>query len=187
MSNRAADTPVPPELYEVPHWYACLTTARAEKKAARLLDDAGFEHYLPLVVQERRWSDRVKKVPMPLFPGYVFARFVLTELGRILDQPAIATVARPSGYPTPIRPEVIESVRRMVEGANETGVLPRAEDYLVVGDEVEVGGGPFTGMTGVLLEERGRTRVAVRIEALKQATSVEIAREHVRKVPSDRR
>lgn len=177
----AGDPGAPKELYADPHWYACRTNPRAEKKAARLLESAGFEWYLPLVEQERQWSDRTKTVHVPIFPGYVFARFRLSELGRILAQPPIANVASPTGYPTPIRDEVMESVRRMVDGVNETGELPRHEDYLVTGDEVVVTDGPFEGMSGVLVEERGSARVAVHVEALRQATSVEVPRDRVRR------
>ena len=171
----------PQRLYAEPHWYACRTNPRAEKKVARLLEGAGFEWFLPLIEEERRWSDRTKVIEVPLFPGYVFARFILSDLSRILDLPPISTVARPAGYPTPIRDEVMDAIRRMVEGVNETGELPRNEDYLVEGDDVMVTEGPFRGMKGLLLAARGRARVVVRVEALRQATSVEVPREQVRR------
>ena len=38
--------PAPPELYERPHWYACHTRSRAEKRVERMLADAGVEAFL---------------------------------------------------------------------------------------------------------------------------------------------
>ncbi len=164
------------ELYKISRWYACRTRARAEKQVDRLLLAAGFESYLPLVELERQWADRKKRVAFPLFPGYVFARFRLGEIHEILRTPGVVTVLRVNGYPTPIREEELESVRRLVAGVNQTGVLPSPSDYLEEGQEVVVVDGPFKGMYGVLLEVRGRISVVVRLSAIRQAVRVQIDR-----------
>ncbi len=166
----------PAELYRDPHWFACRTRHRSERKVSELLTGGGIETYLPLVERERRWSDRKTRVGFPLFPGYVFARFALGRIHEVLRLPAVSTVVRPNGYPTPVRPEELESVRRMTEGVNETGTVPTPEDYLTPGVEVVVIDGPFEGMRGILLESKGHSRVAIRIRALRQATSVEVPR-----------
>lgn len=165
----------PAELYERPHWYACLTRARAEKTVARMMTLTGLETYLPLVESDRKWADRTKRVAFPLFPSYVFVRITLTELHSVLSTPGVATVLRPNGYPTPVRDDEIESVRCMLKGTSETGAEVAPEEYLLPGAEVIVESGPFRGMRGKLVERRGRTRIAVRITALKLAASVEVS------------
>ncbi|MFQ5680404.1 MAG: transcription termination/antitermination protein NusG, partial [Gemmatimonadota bacterium] len=155
-------------------WYACQTRARAEKQVELRLRGVGFESYLPLLLRERQWADRRKRVALPLFPGYVFARFPLTDLHAVLGTPGLATVVRLNGRPTPVREEEIASVRALVEGANATGVLPSPSDDLTPGQEVVVVGGPFEGMRGRLVEERGAARVVVRLAAVRQAVSVEM-------------
>lgn len=174
------DDRTPPELYEREHWYACRTRARAEKKVEKRLDAAGIEAFLPLVDREREWADRTKTVAMPLFPGFVFARFDLTRIYPVISTHGVATVLSPNGYPTPVRDEEIASLRRLVDGANATGTPPAPADYLEPGQEVVVTSGPFEGMRGVLIERRGGARVAVRISALRQATSVDVGRELLR-------
>lgn len=166
----------PPELYEVARWYACRTRSRSEKKVDRRLAGAGFDTYLPLLERRRQWADRMKRVEFPLFPGYVFARFDLTRLHDILVTPGLVTVVRVSGYPTPVREEELDSVRILVEGANQIGVLPTPSEFLEPGQEVVVTQGPFEGMRGTLLELRGATRVAVRLSAIRQAVGVEMDR-----------
>lgn len=166
----------PAELYRAPHWFACRTRARAEKQVARLLDERGIECYLPLVDRERQWADRTKVVAFPLFPGYVFARFELTALHDVITTPGVVTVLRPNGYPTPVRDDEVEAIRALVRGANETGSPPEPADYLEPGDPVVVTDRPFEGMRGVLIEHRGGARVAVRIDALRQAASVALDR-----------
>lgn len=166
--------------YKVPRWYACRTRSRAEKQVDRLFSAGGFESYLPLVELERQWADRKKRVAFPLFPGYVFARFRLVEMHEILKTPGVVTVVRVNGYPTPIREEELESVRRLVAGVNQTGVMPSPSDYLEEGEEVVVAEGPFKGMYGVLLEIKGRATVVVRLSAIRQAVRVTLDRRLVR-------
>lgn len=177
-SNPESCSP-PAELYENARWYACRTRARAEKKVDRLLGSLGISSYLPLLERERQWSDRQKRVGLPLFPGYVFARFPLTQLGDVLGTPGLASIVRVNGYPTPVRENELESIRTLVDGANQAQVEPAPCDYLVRGQEVRVVQGPFQGLSGVLIEARGRTRVVVRITAIRQAVSVEMGRQFV--------
>ena len=54
------------------YWYAIYTRSRFEKKIAADLTSKGLESFLPLHEVIRFWSDRKKKVEMPLFPSYVF-------------------------------------------------------------------------------------------------------------------
>jgi len=135
-----------------------------------------------MIERERQWADRRKRVELPLFPGYVFTRFSLTALEGVLRTPGLATVVRLNGRPTPVREEEIASVRALVEGANATGVLLSPSDFLAAGQEVVVAQGPFEGMQGMLLEERGKTRVVVRLAVVRQAVSVEMARAYTRPV-----
>ena len=172
----------PPELYTSPRWYACRTCSRAEKAVARRLAGSGLEAYLPLLRQKRQWADRVKRVELPLFPGYVFARFDLTRLHEVIVTPGVATVVRANGHPTPVREAELESVRALVAGANETGVQPAAAPDLEPGREVVVADGPFQGVRGTLVEERGAHRVVVRLAAVRQAVAIEIDRRLLRAV-----
>lgn len=170
----------PPELYRRPHWFACCTRARAEKRVDRYLAGSGIEAYLPLIERERRWADRRKRVALPLFPGYIFARFRMTEMGDVFRAPGLVSVVRVAGYPTPVREEELESVRALVEGANRTGVEPQPSEWLVVGQRVRVVEGPFRGMRGTLVQGRGRGRVVVRLGAIRQAVGVEMDRRVLR-------
>jgi len=138
-----------------PHWYACRTRARAEKQVDQLLELAGFETFLPLLVQERQWADRKKRVGFPLFPGYTFARFRMGELPRVVRTRGLFTVVSEKGYPAPVREEELEAVRRFVHALAATGHPP---------------------------EPRGRARVAVRLSAIRLAVTGEMDRRVLREV-----
>lgn len=184
FESNGESTGVPPQLFDTPRWYACRTRARAEKRADRLLAGNGVESYLPVIEQLRQWSDRKKRVAFPLFPGYVFARFDLRKTYDVLNTPGIVTIVRANGYPTPLRDEELEAVRILVTGVNGGEAMPRPVETVTVGQEVIATEGVFAGMRGVLLEERGRTRVVVRLSVLCQAVSVELPRRVLRPVSS---
>jgi transcription antitermination factor NusG len=164
-----------PDSVDGSRWYACRTRARAEKKVDRLLSAAGVTSYVPLVERVRTWSDRSKRVAFPLFPGYVFARSTLASLPEIVRTPNLIEIVRVNGAPTPIRETEIESIRSLVHGSQLVGEEPSVHEYLVRGQEVRVTQGPFQGMQGILTEVRGKTKIIVRLAAIRQAVSVEMA------------
>ena len=166
----------PAELYAERRWYACRTRARAEKKVEELLGRAGFETYLPLIVRERQWADRKKQVAFPLFPGYTFAKFDLTQYPEVLSTPGLATVVRANGHPSPVQPEELECVRLFAAGVEQTGIEPDPVDFLEPGDPVRVTGGPFAGMSGLLLHRRGPVQVAIRLASIRQALCIVLDR-----------
>lgn len=180
FESRRESAGVPSDLFDTPRWYACRTRARAEKRAARLLAGNGVESYLPVIDQLRQWSDRKRRVAFPLFPGYVFARFDLRKTYEVLNTPGIVTIVRANGYPTPLRDKELESVRILVTGVNAGHGMPRPVEKLEIGQEVIVTEGPFSGMRGMQVEDRGRTRVAVRLSGPRQAVSVELSRQVLR-------
>ncbi len=148
----------------------------------RLLTEAGVESYLPLVERERQWADRKKRVQFPLFPGYTFARFSLSELLRVVRTPGLVMVLSEKGRPAPVREEELEAVRRLVAGVCETGETPEPVEWWEAGTPVRVQAGPFRGMRGYLLEARKRRRVSVRLSALRMALSVELAARDLERV-----
>jgi transcription antitermination factor NusG len=167
---RAAD----PTQAEV-RWYACYTRGRHEKQVDRLLQERGFESFLPLVQRTQQWKDRKKLVSMVLFPSYVFARFSLTQLHGLFSISGLCAVVRNNGRPVAVADEEIQNVRRFA-AALETGEydaqlvsLPR------VGDLVRVVAGPFQGVHGLVIERRKRCRILVGLEAIGWGIQVEVA------------
>ena len=52
-------------------WYVLVTKPRAELKVKDRLEKIGISVCCPTVVEKRQWSDRVKKVVVPLLPSMV--------------------------------------------------------------------------------------------------------------------
>ena len=166
---------MPPEaLYSEPRWYACYTRSRHEKQVEALLKQRGLDSYLPIVSRVSRWKDRNKLVDFPLFPSYVFGRFSLKELHRVLSTPGVSTIVRSNGYPTPIPELEIENVQRFAYALAETGTEPDQRPFLAEGQWVKVLEGPFEGVEGVVVEQRGRKRVLVGVPAIGQGLEIDI-------------
>src|ERR1700678_1303863 len=82
-------------------WYAVSTKSRQEKVVASMLDYLEVANFLPLVKEERRWSDRKQIVAMPLFQGYVFVRITSSadlQL-RVLKVPGVVDFVRSRSGP----------------------------------------------------------------------------------------
>ena len=56
--------------YHMP-WYVLITKPKSEKKVAQKLEERGIKVCCPVRVEVRQWSDRKKKVEVPLLPSMV--------------------------------------------------------------------------------------------------------------------
>lgn len=159
-----------------PSWYAVYTRARHEKRVEAGLSRRGLEAYLPLVARVSQWHDRKKTVHWPMFPGYVFARFRPGDASTVVATPGAVHVVSVSGRPLPIPDDDIENVRRFADCLAATGEVPRQAPTWERGQSLAVRSGPFAGVRGVVLEQRGTDRVLIQIglETIGQALKVEL-------------
>jgi transcription antitermination factor NusG len=168
----------PEPQYDVPHWYACYTRSRHEKKVDELLRRQMIESYLPTTVRESQWKDRKQLVRFPLFPGYVFGRFTLHQLTQVLSTHGVAAVVSARGYPSPISDAEMENVRLVARAATDlaTELVVEMERGALIqqGNWVRVADGPFQGVQGIVVERRGRRRVLVAIAAIGQGVEIDI-------------
>lgn len=165
-----------------PRWYACYTRARHEKLVDRLLGERGFETFLPLMPRVSEWKDRKKVVEWPLFPSYVFGRFSQADMTRVLSTPGVAALVRSNGRPAPIADDELRNVRRLVQVLSTGAGEPEHRPYIAEGEWVEVTGGPFQGLRGVVVQQRNRRRVLIGIKAIGQGLEVDIDTKALRPV-----
>ena len=179
--GKTSGTQYPSRLLDQAHWFALKTRARHERKVVSRLEAVGIRTFGALVRVRREWTDRRKLVQVPLFPGYVFVHINLREPGEVLSRPGVVDFVRMRGVPQPVRTTEMDAVALLVRGATASGELPSHDDYLVAGTSVVVTEGPFSGLTGVLAEHRGATRVVVRLNSLRQARGVSIPTRYVKR------
>lgn len=155
---------------QLPRWYAVRTRSRHERKVRDQLIERQIETFLPLWDRWSRWKDRMKKVEAPLFSGYCFARFVMSERVRVLSAHGVAGLVGVAGRAEALPDGEIEAIRRLVASRFRYDPHPLIEE----GMEVEVVRGPLAGVRGRLLRKDRSSRLVIAVQLINQATSVEI-------------
>lgn len=154
-------------------WYAIHTRSRFEQKVFEGLRSKDVEAFLPRIQVMSRRKDRKKKIHIPMIPGYVFVRSVLTpeDYYPIIKTTGVVRMVGFKGKPVPANEEEIASLM-ILDGTDRT-VQNRA--YMKKGDRVMIMEGPLKGLVGFYLHHRGKSdRVVVSVELLQRSVSVEI-------------
>src|SRR4051812_31193736 len=105
-------------------WFALHIKSNFEKVTATILKAKGLDVYFPSFRQRRCWSDRVKEIDQPLFPGYVFCRFDANDRLPILTTPGVLSVVGVAKRPAPIAEDEIRAVQRIVDSGVPVGPWP---------------------------------------------------------------
>lgn len=155
------------------HWFALTVKPRHEKTVAQSLRNRGLEDFLPLYSARRRWSDRVKAVEFPLFPGYVFCRFDYDLRSPVLSTPSVTSIVGFANLPTPISEDEIIAVRTILA----SGLPAQPWPVVRVGQCIRIEHGSLTGLEGILIREKDSLRVVVSLKLLHRAVAVEVDRD----------
>lgn len=153
-----------------PRWYAAYTRPRHEKRVAEQLADRAVEYFLPQYESLRRWKDRLVRLFLPLFPGYVFVRIALRERLRVLEVPGVVRLVQFKGEPAPLPDDAIEKLRSGLAGSRRAEPHP----FLSAGRRVRIVSGPLDGLEGILLRRKGVPRLVVSLELIQRSISVEV-------------
>jgi transcription antitermination factor NusG len=151
-------------------WFALQVRMRHEAGVADHLQGKGYEWFLPLYKTRRRWSDRVKQIDSPLFPGYLFCRFNPHDRLPILKTPGVTQIVGYNHVPVPVDEQEIEAIRRLV--ASGVPNFPCA--YLEIGSKVRIEAGALRGLEGILMDIKGKRRLVLSITLLQRSVAVEI-------------
>lgn len=146
-------------------WLALYTKPKAEKKVKERLDSAGFENFLPLQTIIKQWSDRKKKIQVPLINSYVFVKLSPKNAVQLYQIPGVVGVLKYLGNYAVVKEEEIENLKILsINGVPMNTVSKPLQ--LSKGQKVSIATGPFKGLTAVFLKESGKQRVIVEIETL---------------------
>ena len=166
-----------------PLWYALRVRTKCENVVISGLQDRDITNFLPLYKKKTQWSDRVKTLLLPLFPGYVFARFNRIQLHRLITVPGFMYIVGQGNTPEPLEDADIMAVRRLVAEGAGVGPWP----FCTAGQLVEVIRGPMAGLRGVYLRTKSEDRLVVSLPLLQRSVSTEIESYNVRLIVTDHR
>ena len=161
-------------------WYALKVRPRFERSVVTHLQSRGYDPFLPSYAVKRQWSDRVKSIELPLFPGYVFCQFDINARFPIVTTPGVSFVGGIGRVPEPIAQTEIDSIRSVIA----SGLHYEPYPYLSAGQLVQVERGALTGLVGLITDLKSGSRLIISINLLKRSVSTEIDRDWVKLVDS---
>ena len=98
-----------------PHWYVLITKPRAEKKVVQRLLDINLEVYCPVKIEMRQWSDRKKRVEVPILPSMVFVRLTDSQRSLVFDVSGVVRYLFWLGEPAIVRELEIETLKEALD------------------------------------------------------------------------
>jgi len=151
-------------------WLAAYTRSRHESAVANQLQQKGLPILLPTYERLSRWSDRIRRIQSPLFPGYVFVCADDVERVRVLQTTGVVNIVARGGRPVPLSSEDVHKLRFCA--GNPAAVEPHP--FLRLGQRVRVKHGLFQGWEGVLIEKKNSLRLVITIEQIMRSVSIDL-------------
>ena len=154
------------------NWYAVHTVARHEKQISAQLEEKRVCTFLPLLNQIHRWSDRRRKVEVPMFSCYAFVRMaqIVEERLKVLRTPGVLGFVGSERQGTPIPDEQIESLRTAIRENIPCFPYP----FIREGRRVRLRGGSLDGVEGILVRQGADQSLVVSMELLRRSVAIRV-------------
>jgi len=159
-------------------WFALKVRTKAEESVRVALENKGYKAFVPTYETVRKYSDRLKKIAFPLFPGYVFCRLDRNRRLPVLMTPGVEYAVGFGGRLESIPAHEMSAI----EAVSLAGLDAQPWPYLNTGDKVRIATGVLSGVEGLLIRTQSADRLILSVEMLQRSISVEIERSWVRPI-----
>jgi len=149
-------------------WVVLHTRPRCEKKIADFCARSGIPCYLPLRKKTHRYGSRERIFSSPLFPGYTFSVTTSAQRTTLRQNRHVANVLNV------LNQDKLVDQLRQIRQALATGDVAEVMPYLQAGKPVRVTGGALKGLEGVVARVKGKTRVVINVDMIRQSVAVEV-------------
>ena len=134
------------------NWFVLCTKPRNELKVTERLRSIGIEGYAPCKMEVRQWSDRKKKVLVPLLPSMVLVQLLEKEVEVVFNVPGAVRFLFEHGKRASVSNEEVLAMKSYLET-----VVQKESKTLAVGDLVKV---PLLEQEAILLSIKGKKCLA---------------------------
>ena len=142
-------------------WFVVYTRPQQELKVSKQLSAMGITNYCPTITLVKQYSDRKKKVTKPLLPSYVMVEVEEKDRNKVFGCSGIVRYLFFLGKPAVVPAPQINLIQDHLNGVyNDFKVTT-----LSVGDSHTITEGPFSGVTGKVVET-DNTKVKLEIASL---------------------
>ena len=133
-------------------WFVLCTKPRNELKVLNRLISLGIDAYTPSRIELRQWSDRKKKVLVPLLPSMVLVRLDEKEVHKVFDIPGVVRYLFEHGTRAVVLNEEVQAMKMYLENIHILNKQGLSE-----GDTVQV---PLLDQEAILLSVKGKKCIA---------------------------
>ena len=133
------------------NWFVLFTKPRNELKVTERLRSIGIEGYAPCKIEVRQWSDRKKKVLVPLLPSMVLVSLQDKQVDQVFEVPGVVRYLFEHGKRAKVSNEELLAMKSYLENTYS------AQKELEVGDTVKV---PLLEQEATLLSIKGKKCLA---------------------------
>jgi len=141
-------------------WYVICIKPKWYFKVLEFIQKTDIEYFFPTYRTVKQWSDRKKKVQMPLFKTYAFVRLSSYEREKlnVLSIPGVQRFLWIGQKPCIAKDNEIEGIRKFISDYAHSII----DINLEIGTQVSVTRGLFAGQTGkVNLVQGNRVHLAL--------------------------
>lgn len=159
-------------------WFVLYTKSHNEIKVANRLSEIGINVYCPTVVKERQWSDRKKKINVPLFKSYCFVELEEKDRNKVFAIPGVVRYLFWLGKPALVKQSEIDCIKNLLNEFEHDVV--KIIDFKT-DDSIIISSGVFNGTIGNIINVQG-AKIMVKIESLNICISVDTSKSKINKL-----
>ncbi len=153
-------------------WHVIYVRSKHEKSVDRSLQEQGLESFLPLTKTVRRWADRIKKIQVPLFPGYVFVNIrTKKDFYQALQVNGACCYLSFGAEYAKVSDKEITQIKCVVGNNDLSEIKTESIPKFLVGQMRSITSGPLKGLECEILELKNTQKVIVKISSLYQVIS----------------
>ena len=98
------------------NWYVLYTRPRCEKKAEEQLLSLGINAYCPTRKEIKFWSDRKKRVDVPLLPSMVLVNIDDKEINKVFEASTVVRYMFWLGKRAAVRQKEVDILKKYLNG-----------------------------------------------------------------------
>lgn len=164
-------------------WYVLYVRSRQEKKVHDLLVENDIETFLPIIETVRTWSDRKKKIKVPLFTSYVFVKIksAMDHHKSLSINGACAYISFGGQYAV-VQDHEIEMIKLLIDTEKKIQ-LSSFEKFPEKGEIRTIQRGPLQGIDCEIINVNNQNNIIVRMKSIRQNIVVKIPMSYLYDLP----
>lgn len=163
-------------------WYVLYVRSRYERRVNESLEENGLETFLPIVTTIRKWSDRQKKIEIPLFSSYVFVHIKNSmDFHKTLSIEGACSFIRFGAEYGIVSDEEIDKIKFLVRSDGICDI--KVENQLYdVGEIMIIRQGSLAGVECEVINTNNKNKIVVRLKSIRQDVTATIPSNYLSKI-----